>query len=159
MPRAHGLPDSPGFWQLHSDYPECREIRLPDCSGSVRPRGGSRVSAVDVSGRKTCPPAGSPSEGRDWPGTAGPPLTSWDVAGWPFVAPAASRPRLPDPSAREGVISMTTLAACVRITARQSAVWRRCCRCDVLAPLAPDQAHCRTCRTSPACKRRRCGRN
>lgn len=42
----------------------CREIRLPDCSGSARPRGSSQASAVDLSGRKTCPPAGSSSEGR-----------------------------------------------------------------------------------------------
>ena len=41
---------------------------------------------------------------------------------------------------------MASLASCVRITARQSALWRVCAGCAGLAPLAPDQTHC------PACK-------
>lgn len=43
---------------------------------------------------------------------------------------------------------MASIASCVRITARQSAVWRPCAACDVLTPLAPDATHCKDCRTA-----------
>ena len=39
-----------------------------------------------------------------------------------------------------------TLASCVRLTTKRSAVWRACAACDVLAPLAPDEKRCPTCR-------------
>jgi hypothetical protein len=45
---------------------------------------------------------------------------------------------------------MARLSACVRIAARQSAVWRTCAGCTVLAPLGPDQSHCRQCRPAAA---------
>jgi hypothetical protein len=45
---------------------------------------------------------------------------------------------------------MARLAACVRVATRQSAVWRACAWCAVLAPLAPDQTYCRDCREAPA---------
>lgn len=47
--------------------------------------------------------------------------------------------------------------AAVRVTTKSSAVWRNCDRCDVLAPLAPDERCCRSCR--PSSRSRRTGRN
>jgi hypothetical protein len=41
---------------------------------------------------------------------------------------------------------MASLASVVRITSRTSAVWRECARCTDLAPLAPNQTHCKGCR-------------
>ncbi len=41
-----------------------------------------------------------------------------------------------------------TLAACVRVTTKRSAVWRQCAGCAVTAPLARDTNHCPACRTS-----------
>jgi hypothetical protein len=49
---------------------------------------------------------------------------------------------------------MASIAAVVRISAKQSAVWRVCARCDVLAPLAPDQTYCAACRTPARAARR-----
>jgi hypothetical protein len=49
----------------------------------------------------------------------------------------------------------STFAACVRVSTRRSSVWRVCARCDVLAPLAPDQTRCRECRDSAPARRRR----
>jgi hypothetical protein len=42
---------------------------------------------------------------------------------------------------------MASLASLVRITARQSACWRECHGCTDLAPLAPNETHCQSCRT------------
>jgi hypothetical protein len=53
---------------------------------------------------------------------------------------------------------MASLAACVRLTTRQNAVWRACAACDVLAPLAPDATHCPDCRTTAPRTRRRTSR-
>jgi hypothetical protein len=47
-----------------------------------------------------------------------------------------------------------SLAACVRLTTKQNAVWRRCRGCTALAPLAPDATHCRACLTTPHTTRR-----
>jgi hypothetical protein len=44
---------------------------------------------------------------------------------------------------------MAALASCVRIAARQSALWRECVGCTGLAPLAPDQTHCPACKANP----------
>jgi uncharacterized paraquat-inducible protein A len=52
---------------------------------------------------------------------------------------------------------MASLAGCVRVTTKHSAVWRSCVGCTQLAPLAPNEIRCRNCRT-PA-KRRPAGRN
>lgn len=46
-----------------------------------------------------------------------------------------------------------SLAACVRVTAKHSAVWRTCAGCGSLAPLAPDETRCRGCGTSAALAR------
>lgn len=51
---------------------------------------------------------------------------------------------------------MSVLAACVRVTTKSSATWRICAACGGLAPLAPDEQHCRPCRPSSS---RRTGRN
>jgi hypothetical protein len=55
---------------------------------------------------------------------------------------------------------MASLASCVRITARQSALWRECAGCTALAPLAPDQTHCPSCKANPVTRtaRRRTAR-
>ncbi|WP_436528622.1 hypothetical protein [Actinoplanes sp. HUAS TT8] len=50
---------------------------------------------------------------------------------------------------------MAALSSIVSITARQSAVWRKCETCTTLAPLAPDETKCATCRAESA---RRSGR-
>jgi uncharacterized paraquat-inducible protein A len=47
-----------------------------------------------------------------------------------------------------------TFAASVRVTTRHSAVWQECAGCTALAPLAPDETHCRDCRTAPVRRRR-----
>jgi hypothetical protein len=86
---------------------------------------------------------GAVSAARRFPAT---PLSVFRAAvGWPLVAPAAARleraSRLPE---RGPVVAV--FAACVRVTSRQSHVWRGCAGCAVLAPLAPDESHCRACR-------------
>jgi hypothetical protein len=43
---------------------------------------------------------------------------------------------------------VANLASIVRVTTKQSAIWRECAACSALAPLAPDQTHCRPCRTA-----------
>ena len=55
---------------------------------------------------------------------------------------------------------MASLASCVRITARQSALWRECAGCTALAPLAPTQTHCPSCKARPVTRtaRRRTAR-
>lgn len=50
---------------------------------------------------------------------------------------------------------MASLASVVRISARQSAVWRECRGCTVLAPLAPDATHCKACTADARAVRRR----
>ena len=40
---------------------------------------------------------------------------------------------------------VANLASVVRITTRQSAVWKHCPGCDALAPLAPDRTRCPDC--------------
>lgn len=50
---------------------------------------------------------------------------------------------------------MASLASCVRLTAKQSAVWRTCAGCTALAPLAPDQTHCPKCRPPASAEQRR----
>ena len=58
-----------------------------------------------------------------------------------------------------------SLATCVRVTTRNSAVWRHCPHCQALAPLAPDEDRCRSCLLSNTPRRyrptgrRRSGRN
>ena len=44
---------------------------------------------------------------------------------------------------------MASLSSCMRITARQSALWRECAGCTDLAPLTPNQTHCPACRAKP----------
>lgn len=51
------------------------------------------------------------------------------------------------------VITMANLAACVRITTRQSAVWRACAACAGLKPMAPHETHCRACSPSTGVRR------
>lgn len=46
------------------------------------------------------------------------------------------------------------IAAAVRITTKNSAVWRDCRSCGGLAPLAPDEDRCRSCRQPHASRRR-----
>ena len=43
---------------------------------------------------------------------------------------------------------MASFASLVRISARQSACWRECKGCTGSAPLAPNETHCRACRTA-----------
>lgn len=50
---------------------------------------------------------------------------------------------------------MASLASVVRLSARQSAVWRPCTACTALAPLAPDATVCRECSSSATPTRRR----
>ncbi len=38
-----------------------------------------------------------------------------------------------------------TLISTVRITSRQSAVWRKCPQCFTFAPMSANQTHCRAC--------------
>ncbi|WP_409074235.1 hypothetical protein [Micromonospora chalcea] len=58
-----------------------------------------------------------------------------------------------------------SIAAAVRITTKSNAVWRDCNGCGSLAPLAPDETRCRSCRQPstarrrPAVGARRSGRN
>jgi hypothetical protein len=40
-----------------------------------------------------------------------------------------------------------TLASCVRVTTKRSAVWRQCACCGVMAPLAPHENRCTACQT------------
>jgi uncharacterized paraquat-inducible protein A len=49
----------------------------------------------------------------------------------------------------------STLAACVRITTKHSAVWRECAGCTALAALAPDETHCPQCKAPARPSRRR----
>jgi hypothetical protein len=44
---------------------------------------------------------------------------------------------------------MAAIASIIRIAARQSAIWRECTGCKDLAPLAPDETKCATCRAEP----------
>jgi hypothetical protein len=44
---------------------------------------------------------------------------------------------------------MASLAQIITISSRQSAVWRECQGCTDLAPLAPDQTHCKACKAVP----------
>jgi hypothetical protein len=55
---------------------------------------------------------------------------------------------------------MASLASFVRVSARQSAVWRECAGCTGLAPLAPDETHCPACKAHPVTRtaRRRTAR-
>jgi uncharacterized paraquat-inducible protein A len=55
---------------------------------------------------------------------------------------------------KDGDPVMATIAAVVRISTKQSAVWRHCAGCDALAPLAPDQTHCGACRKPAYASRR-----
>ena len=50
---------------------------------------------------------------------------------------------------------MSSLASVVRLTTHQNVLWRHCKRCDVLAPLPPDETHCLTCRQPASAARRR----
>lgn len=58
-----------------------------------------------------------------------------------------------------------SIATAVRITTKSNAIWRDCTGCGFLAPLAPDETRCRTCRQPftarrrPASGARRSGRN
>ena len=54
-----------------------------------------------------------------------------------------------------GVIAVADIASIIRITARQSAVWRMCAGCTALGPLAPDETKCADCRAEPQRPRRR----
>lgn len=40
---------------------------------------------------------------------------------------------------------VSSLASCVRVTTRRSAVWRNCDICGVLAPLSPSEDRCEQC--------------
>lgn len=40
---------------------------------------------------------------------------------------------------------LSSFAASVRITSRQSAIWRTCAECGALAPLPPDENRCPDC--------------
>jgi hypothetical protein len=50
---------------------------------------------------------------------------------------------------------VANLGVLVRVTTRQSAVWRECAGCAALAPLAADETHCPACQTSPPRRTRR----
>lgn len=50
---------------------------------------------------------------------------------------------------------VANFAAHVRVSTRRSAVWRHCAGCGALAPLAPNETHCPTCRPATRTPRRR----
>jgi hypothetical protein len=47
-----------------------------------------------------------------------------------------------------------TLASCVRVTTKRSAVWRQCAECAVMSPLASDETRCTACRSRKSQPRR-----
>lgn len=50
---------------------------------------------------------------------------------------------------------MASIVSMVRVSARQSAVWRRCTGCLSLTPLSPAATHCKSCRAEPQATRPR----
>jgi hypothetical protein len=44
---------------------------------------------------------------------------------------------------------MPKVVDAARVTSTDGAVWRECCGCGALAPLAPDVNHCKACQAEP----------